>query len=109
MVGQLLNMYHNINPPFLQSATDFKTEKDGDAAKDVNGDSGGGFEVCMVRAYVMGNDSIVAGGFIFGAVVALQKIMIECNGLFILILGVHGLMGACGPGDRCLRAWGPRA
>jgi len=33
----------------------------------------------MVRAYVMGNDSIVAGGFIFGAVVALQKIMIDAT------------------------------
>ena len=52
----------------------------------------------MVRAYVMGNDSIVAGGFIFGSVVALQKIMIECNGHFILILGVHGLKGTMGPG-----------
>ena len=48
MVGQLLNTYHKIRH-FLQSTTDFKTEKDGNAAKDVNGDSGGGFEVWSGR------------------------------------------------------------
>ena len=34
-----------INPPFLHPTTDFKAEKDGGAANDVNGDGGGGFEV----------------------------------------------------------------
>jgi len=69
-----LNTYH-INPPFLQSTTDFKTEKNDDAEKDVNGDGGGGFEV-RPGVIVMGNDSIVARRVHFWLllVVALQKL-----------------------------------
>ena len=46
--GRAIIEHIPYNPPFLQSTTDFKTEKYDDVEKDVNGDGGGGLR--YVRA-----------------------------------------------------------